>query len=105
MKRALLLLALAACSSSTKSTDKATAKPGVLAVQVAVEDRILPPVQVRGEDVHYALADRMEKYKVPGLSIAVFDNYQLVWAKAYGVADVETKTPVTETTLFQAGSI
>jgi CubicO group peptidase (beta-lactamase class C family) len=47
----------------------------------------------------------MELYKVPGLSIAVIDNYQIAWTKAYGVTDVGSNNRVTTKTLFQAGSI
>jgi CubicO group peptidase (beta-lactamase class C family) len=47
----------------------------------------------------------MELYKVPGLSIAVIANYQIVWTKAYGVTDVGSSNHVTTKTLFQAGSI
>ena len=47
----------------------------------------------------------MQLYKVPGLSIAVIDNFQIVWAKAYGVVEAGSNTPVTTRTLFQAGSI
>ncbi len=47
----------------------------------------------------------MEIYKVPGLSIAVIDNFRIVWAKAYGVIEAGSTTAVTPRTLFQAGSI
>jgi CubicO group peptidase (beta-lactamase class C family) len=47
----------------------------------------------------------MQLYKVPGLSIAAIDNYQIAWAKGYGVLEAGSTTPVTPTTLFQAGSI
>jgi len=47
----------------------------------------------------------MELYKVPGLSIAVIDNFQIAWAKCYGVIEAGSTTPVTPRTLFQAGSI
>ncbi|MCU1278616.1 MAG: tetratricopeptide repeat protein [bacterium] len=47
----------------------------------------------------------MREYRIPAVSIAVFKNYQIDWAKAYGLADVTTKTPATVDTLFQAGSI
>jgi CubicO group peptidase (beta-lactamase class C family) len=47
----------------------------------------------------------MQLYKVPGLSIAVIDNFQIVWTKAYGVIETGSTTPVTPGTLFQAGSI
>jgi len=36
---------------------------------------------------------------VPGLSIAVIRDYAVVWAKAYGVADVDSKQPATAQTL------
>lgn len=51
------------------------------------------------------LQKSMELFKVPGLSIAVIDNFQIVWAKAYGVIEAGSSTPVTTKTLFQAGSI
>ena len=47
----------------------------------------------------------MQLYKVPGLSIAVVDNFQIVWAKAYGFIEAGSTVPVTPQTLFQAGSI
>jgi len=57
-----------------------------------------PPLQL-------SLQKLMELYKIPGFSIAVIDNYQIAWTKAYGVTDAGSNKPVTTTTLFQAGSI
>jgi len=47
----------------------------------------------------------MQHYKIPGVSIAVINNFKIEWSKSYGLRDVETKEPVTLETLFQAGSI
>jgi CubicO group peptidase (beta-lactamase class C family) len=47
----------------------------------------------------------MAFYKVPGVSVAVFENGKLAWAKGYGVRDAEGTAPVDAETLFQAGSI
>jgi len=47
----------------------------------------------------------MRHHRVPGLSVAVFTDYRLQWAKGYGSADASSGEPVTATTLFQAGSI
>ncbi len=58
-----------------------------------------------GENDTWTLSERMKKYNVNGLSIAVIHNYQIEWAKGYGFADVSEKRPVTEKTLFQAASI
>src|SRR5579863_608660 len=52
-----------------------------------------------------SLEKLMELYKVPALSIAVIQNFQIVWAKGYGVIETGSATPVTPQTLFQAGSI
>ena len=42
---------------------------------------------------------------VPGVSIAVIRDFDIHWAKGYGVADVETGARVDTETLFQAASI
>jgi len=47
----------------------------------------------------------MRAHHVHGVSVAVVDHFAIAWAKGYGEADAETHAPVTETTLFQAGSI
>lgn len=70
-----------------------------------IENRLLPAVQVRGEDAHTTLEARMREYKIPAISIAVFDNYEVVWAKAYGLADVESGRRADQRTTFLAGSI
>ena len=51
------------------------------------------------------LAERMRFYQVPAVSIAVVNNGQIEWARAYGVTQVGGKQAVTPNTLFQAGSV
>jgi CubicO group peptidase (beta-lactamase class C family) len=41
----------------------------------------------------------------PGLSLAYFSEGEVVWTRAWGVADAESREPVTDRTLFQAASI
>ncbi len=53
----------------------------------------------------YTLAERMKHYNVAGLSVAVIDNYQVVWAKGYGYADKKEGRKVTANTMFEPGSI
>ncbi|MET0463363.1 MAG: serine hydrolase domain-containing protein [Chitinophagaceae bacterium] len=53
----------------------------------------------------YTLTERMKHYNVAGLSVAVIDNYQIVWAKGYGYADKKENRKVTTHTLFEPGSI
>lgn len=51
------------------------------------------------------IAHEMERHHVPGVSIAVINNYEIEWAKGFGIANKKTKEPVTPNILFQAGSI
>jgi CubicO group peptidase (beta-lactamase class C family) len=69
-----------------------------------VEKGLLSPVLIKGNP-GWTIQERMKFYKVPGVSIAVINNYKVEWARGYGVKDVETNEPVTTETLFQAGSI
>ena len=51
------------------------------------------------------LAQLMERFRVPGVSIAVIKDFQIHWTKQYGVADVTNNAPLNAETLFQAASI
>src|SRR5215471_4993239 len=53
----------------------------------------------------YTLREVLGRMRVPGLSVAVIRNFKIDWAKGWGVADVETGTPVTSETMFQAASM
>ncbi len=71
-----------------------------------IENGLLLPVIVKGEpSVPMKLADRMQFYKTPGVSIAFINNGRIEWARGYGVRQIGSREPVTTETLFQAGSI
>jgi CubicO group peptidase (beta-lactamase class C family) len=47
----------------------------------------------------------LTQFKVPAVSVAVIRDFQIEWAKAWGVKDVKTGEAATADTLFQAASI
>jgi CubicO group peptidase (beta-lactamase class C family) len=52
------------------------------------------------------LAAQMEIHRIPGAVVAVVQNGEVILAKGYGYADLESRTPVSaEQTLFRPGSI
>lgn len=69
-----------------------------------VEAGLMPAVRFQG-DALWTLESRMKHYNIPGVSIAVIKNSKVIWSKAYGFADVESKVPVNTQTLFQAASM
>jgi CubicO group peptidase (beta-lactamase class C family) len=69
-----------------------------------VEKGLLPAILVTG-NTPWTIQERMKHHKSPGVSVAVINDFKIEWAKTYGVTDIETREPVSERTLFQAGSI
>ena len=89
----LSLTAMIACQSADP-----------IPAQIAqVENGLLPSVLLKGEPA-WTLSERMAHHRVPGLSIAVIENFEVVWVRHYGVANSETGAPVTDSTLFGVGS-
>jgi len=79
------------------------AQISAVSAQAAIEQAQTQP----GEDRlgTRTVAELMEEFGVPGVSIAVIQDFKIHWAKAYGVADVETGQLVDIETMFQAASI
>src|SRR5216684_3866025 len=76
----------------------------VLLLQFCAPEKKADSVYFEGDST-WTIEQRMKHYHVPGVSIAVINDGKIEWAKSYGVMDEETKEPVTNETLFQAGSI
>jgi len=93
------LLCAAACGAHAQETipEKDIAR---------IENGLVPRILVEGEKVQtYNLHERMQRFNVPGISVAVFKNGKVIWAKGYGYADVERHLPVDAHTQFQSASI
>jgi len=71
-----------------------------------IVNRLRPAVRLADRpDTAFRLADRMQYYHVPGLSIAVVDDFRIVYAAGVGVTEFGGHTVVDTSTLFLAGSI
>jgi CubicO group peptidase (beta-lactamase class C family) len=69
----------------------------------AADEKQAPPQTL--QELDRRLADTFAKLRIPGASIAVIENNQIVLTKGYGVSDVAARTSVTTDTVFRAGSI
>lgn len=47
----------------------------------------------------------MEKYRIPGVSIAGIENYRVAWDRQYGVCRAGSEEPVVKKTVFEACSM
>jgi CubicO group peptidase (beta-lactamase class C family) len=87
-----------AASASVQAGSPTTAAEYIAAVEGAQQPD-------RGGFDSLTLEQLMTRFKVPGVSIAVIRDFNIHWAKAYGVADADTGAKVDTNTLFQAASI
>ncbi len=49
--------------------------------------------------------EQMEYYNLPGLSMGIVYDQELIWAKGFGYANVEKQIPMTPKTIFRIASI
>jgi CubicO group peptidase (beta-lactamase class C family) len=47
----------------------------------------------------------MSEKEIPGLSIAIIDDQQIVWAEGFGMADPHAMKPATAATVYRIGSV
>jgi CubicO group peptidase (beta-lactamase class C family) len=113
MKPAIVLvttvaLMVAAASVGSAAQGAKTIKAGAgerLAARIErIENGLTPSIRIKDGPI-WSIHDLMELLNVPGLAVAVFNNYEIEWVRTYGVTDAASKTPVTDETLFQAASI
>jgi CubicO group peptidase (beta-lactamase class C family) len=100
MKRRTFVSLLLVCAIQFAGLAQNGADPRI----ARVEKGLVPPVLVKG-DVGWSIEERMRHHKVPAVSVAVFNNFKVEWARAYGLKDAATGERATTETLFQAGSI
>ncbi|OGP57647.1 MAG: hypothetical protein A2V67_18205 [Deltaproteobacteria bacterium RBG_13_61_14] len=86
---ALSILALFLCASAPKKPET-----------IALGD--YGPVK---EYLSAWIPQEMKKAKVVGLSIALVDDQEIIWAEGFGWADKKNKVPATVETVYRVGSI
>ena len=60
---------------------------------------------VREDGTHWTIEEAMSTYGLKGLSVAVFENYEIAWTKTWGVKDVVSNDKIDENTAFCTASI
>ena len=72
---------------------------------VAHIDRIVADIRPTDGGPAQSLTDRMAADDVPGVAIALVDDYQLQWVRGFGVRHADNEVPIDERTLFQVGAL
>lgn len=71
-----------------------------------IENNLSNLIQIDGETHRsFSILQRMEEYKIPGVSVTIVKDGEIVFAKGFGIMNSETSEEVNTHTLFQAASI
>lgn len=68
------------------------------------ETSSLETINLSVEEIDNIAKDALEKFNVPGASISIVFDDQILLSKGYGFRDLDKRLPVTEHTLFSIGS-
>ncbi|MCO7223413.1 serine hydrolase [Pleionea sp. CnH1-48] len=98
-----LLISTALIPFTLNASDTKTATPHAEEIR-RFEQSLRTPIKFEG-DKSWTLKGRMKHYGIHGISIAVIEDFNIKWHKAYGIQSLKTQQPVTSSTRFQAGSI
>ena len=100
IQRLAFALALALCCWAAAPAAQPAADAGALIARIEA-----PQTPNRQGLDGLTLDQVMKRFRVPGVSVAVIRDFQIHWAKAYGVADASSGRAVQTDTPFQAASI
>lgn len=101
LKRYLFpLLFLAACGGSDGPAGPGPG-PGPTPLDIPLTGQAVPGM----ESFDQSISALMRKHAIPGGAVAVLRDGKLVYARGFGYADVESKTPVQPDALFRIASV
>ena len=98
----LLPLILLGCQSGNTDQPVVEEDPFI----AGITNGLQPNLMIEGREYPtYSIPQRMEQFRVPGVSIAFFENNEIIWTRTFGYIDGKGSNPVDENTRFQAASI
>src|SRR5215469_13202791 len=61
--------------------------------------------ELQTEKIDSYIAQQMQTRRIPGLALGIVEHGKLVVKKAYGIANLETDTPVKTDSIFELASV
>ena len=77
----------------------------VLITLVLLYAAMAATASAQADKVDEYIKSEMQKRKIPGLSLAVVKNGEVIKAQGYGLANIELNVPATADTIYQSGSV
>lgn len=78
----------------------------VMAQQVAATlDKNDPEIRAVLAEIEADIEKRRQEKKIPGLSVAIVYDQEVLMSKGFGFADVDKKVPAERTTVYRVGSV
>jgi len=87
----LLFLVIFSCSDSNK--------------HISISSIANPDIKIDETKLDQFLERTMDSLKIPGLSIAIINNSKVVYHRAMGISNIETREKINDNSIFEAASI
>ncbi len=107
----LTALLLAGCSAPaapvttvTVTATSTTTVPATITTTITATPTVAPELQQKLDRLVEQLEAQRQTLHVPGMAIAVVKDDEVILTHGFGLADVESETPVTPETIFPIGS-
>ena len=100
-----IFTALSGCTTVNATSQESVEACGPIVSEQATSIKNLIGTSVSTEAIDTFLAQRMDALKVPGLSLAIINDGEIVFHRSIGVTNANTNDPVTSCTVFQGASI
>ena len=92
--------------SGGEAAAREVAPASLKASVAAFEKGLRPATRAPGAaPTRWTIEERMAHHGVPGVSVAILQDGEVVWAKGYGVRKAGTSNPVDSQTVFSVGSL
>lgn len=93
-----------ACCRASHLKSRAIAAFSILGLTFIILSQAIAVI-AQTDKVDDYVKTELDKRKIPGLSIAVVRNGEIIQAKGYGLANVELNVPASPETIYQSGSV
>jgi len=77
----------------------------VIGVFIFILLQIIKEVKAQETEIDNYIENAMKMRHIPGFAVAIIQNQQVIYKKQFGYANLETNSPVTDSSVFQLASL
>ena len=101
----LFLIGIIGCTNSNINQENISNRDVENKLVEGIQNNLLPVHYLKGMENNTSIQQMMEEERIPGVSIAFFENGRISWQKTYGYSNLNDSVKVTPNTIFNGASL